>query len=48
MDRGHEGNFLGLEFCPQIFRLETLRLDWLGLPNVRTTHATEGHEPGFF
>ena len=32
----------------QIFRLEMLRLDWLGLPNVRTTHATEGHEPGFF
>ena len=24
-----------------------LRLDWLGLPNVRTTHATEGHEPDF-
>ena len=32
----------------QIFWLETLRLDWLGLPNVRTTHATEGHAPAFF
>ena len=20
----------------------------MGLPNVRTTHATKGHEPGFF